>query len=322
MRIPAVSARDPGTTDSNPRHRVLPGFAMNAIASRVSYATGLFVAVVAGSIGITACDGQTAAPGDGAGTPDAQATSTEDAGTLILQAFGGASGEVAAQVPLLEPGAGQQATCSGSLDAGACQLTSCTLGGVGTPGPGYGNFGPMSASVGRTTVPVTYDGTAYPTVYFPSSVTLGTGGIMTFHGGNGASVPAFDVSATIPGLAVITSPVPTTDGGAATIDTSQDLTVSWVPISIGQIKFQINGGSSLPGGVAVSVACAFGGAAGSGAIPHSLLSSLKEMSGTSPTYASLISELDATTVVNGLTIATQSYQNSPTTHFDFSVTLQ
>jgi hypothetical protein len=46
------------------------------------------------------------------------------------------------------------------------------------------------------------------------------------------------------------------------------------------------------------------------------------MSGTSPTYASLISELDATTVVNGLTIATQSYQNSPTTHFDFSVTLQ
>jgi ABC-type glycerol-3-phosphate transport system substrate-binding protein len=43
---------------------------------------------------------------------------TGDAGTLILQAFGGPSGEVAAQVPLVEPGVGQQETCSGPLDTG------------------------------------------------------------------------------------------------------------------------------------------------------------------------------------------------------------
>jgi hypothetical protein len=180
----------------------------------------------------------------------------------------------------------------------------------------------MSASVGTTTVPLTYDGVGYGTVYFPPSITLGMGGTMRFLGGNGAGVPTFDVSATIPGLAVITSPVPTTDGGAAIIDTSQDLSVTWLPISIGQVQFQLNGGSSSVGGVAISIACAFEGASGAGVVPHALLSSLKEMSGASPTYAGLSSELDATTVVDGLTIVTQSFQNSPTTARDFYVTLQ
>jgi hypothetical protein len=145
---------------------------------------------------------------------------------------------------------------------------------------------------------------------------------MTFHGGNGASVPIFDVSAIIPGLAVITSPVPTTDGGAAIIDTSQDLSVTWLPISIGQIQFSLTGGSGSIGGVALSVACTFEGASGSGVVPQTILSSLKEMSGTNPTYAGLSSELEVTTVVDGLTIETQSYQNSPATAHDFNVTLQ
>ena len=57
-------------------------------------------------------------------------------------------------------------------------------------------------------------------------------------------------------------------------------------------------------------------------VPHLLLSSLKTMSPTAPTYAGLSSELDATTVVNGLTITTQSYQNATTTIPDFNVTLQ
>jgi hypothetical protein len=197
------------------------------------------------------------------------------------------------------------------------------LGGIGSPGGGYGNFGPMSASVGATTEPLTYNGTGYGTVYFPSSVTLGTGGTMTFHGGNGASIPTFDVPATIPGLAVITSPVATTDGGAAIIDTSQDLSVTWLPFPIGQFDFQLNGGaSSQPGGVAITIACTFGGAAGSGVVPHTLLSSMKAMAGTSPTYAGVSSMLAATTVVDGLTIVTQSYQSSPTAVRNFNVTLQ
>ncbi len=186
---------------------------------------------------------------------------------------------------------------------------------------GYGNFGPMFASVGTATVPLSYNGTGYGTVYFPSSITLGTGGIMTFRGGDGAGVPTFDVSATIPGLAVITSPVPTTDGGAV-IDTSQDLSVTWLPISIGQVHFQLNGGDSRPGGVAISVACTFEGASGAGVVPHTLLSSLNEMSGSGPTYAGVSSELEATTVVHGLTIVTQSYQNSTTANRDFNVTLE
>jgi hypothetical protein len=245
-------------------------------------------------------------------------------GTLILQAFGGPSGMVAAQVPLLEPGVGQEKTCADPLDAGACQLTSCQLGGIGTPSPGYGNFGPMSASVDTTTVPITYGGFGYGTVYFPPSITLGEGDTMTFHGGNRLAVPTFNVSATIPGLAVMTSPVPKTDGGAAIIDTSQDLSVTWLPISIGQVRFRLNGGASLPGGIAISVACTFDGASGSGVVPQTLLSSMKAMSGTSPnpTYAGLSSELEATTVVDRLTIVTQSYQNSATTGHDVNVTLQ
>lgn len=268
-------------------------------------------------------------PPDGDAGQDARVTattdgsaSTADAGFLMLQAFGGTSGEVAAQVPLLEPGVGQERTCAAPVNAGACQLISCKLGGIGSPGGGYGNFGPISASVGTTTVPITYNGIGYGTVYFPSSITLGTGGTMTFRGGNGAGVPAFDVSATIPGLAVITSPVPMTDGGAAIIDTSQDLSVTWLPISIGRIQFGLDGGSSSVGGTAISVACTFDGAAGSGVVPQTLLSTLKEMSGTSPAHAGLSSELETTTVVDGLTIVTQSYQNSPTTGQDFDVTLQ
>jgi hypothetical protein len=245
-----------------------------------------------------------------------------DAGNILLQAFGGMSGEVAAQIPLLEPGVGQEKTCGAPTVAGACELTSCQLGGIGSPGRGYGNLGPITASVGATTVSLDYNGTGYPTVYFPSSVTLAAGGTMTFRGGNGAGVPRFDVSATIPGIGVITSPVATTSGGAAIIDTSQDLTVTWRPIPIGQIKFGLRGGTTSVGGTAVSVACTFGGASGSGVVPRALLSSLKQMSGASPTYGSLSSELDATTVVDGLTIVTQSFQNSPPSGREFDVTLE
>ena len=145
---------------------------------------------------------------------------------------------------------------------------------------------------------------------------------MRFHGGRWGGVPTFDVSATIPGLAVITSPVPTTDGGGAIVDTSQDLLVTWLPISIGQVHFQLDGGTHSIGGVAISVGCTFDGVSGAGVVPQALLSSMKEMSGTNPTFGYLSSELEATTVIAGLTIVTQSYQSSPATAHSFSVTLQ
>jgi hypothetical protein len=176
--------------------------------------------------------------------------------------------------------------------------------------------------VGTTTVNITYDGTGYPTVYFPASTTLGTGGTMTFHGGNGAGIPTFDVAASIPGVAVLTSPVPASAGGSATIDTAHDLTVKWVPIPSGQIHFELEQGSGVPGGTTVSLACTFDGAAGSSVVAQSLLASLKQTSGTGPTYASVSSEIDATTTVGGLTIQTQSFQSSPTALRSFDVTLQ
>jgi hypothetical protein len=132
----------------------------------------------------------------------------------------------------------------------------------------------------------------------------------------------FDISAIIPGLGVITSPLPATANAAAIIDTSHDLTVTWLPISLGQIKFGLDRGSSQIGGTEVSIACTFEGASGSGVVPRALLSSMKQMSGTSQAYGSLASELDTTTVIDGLTILTQSFQNSPNSGHEFKVTLQ
>jgi hypothetical protein len=144
---------------------------------------------------------------------------------------------------------------------------------------------------------------------------------MTFQGGGRDGVPAFDVSASIPGLAVITSPVPTTNGSTS-IDTSQDLSVTWLPIPIGQIQFLLEEGFLPTSSVSVSVVCTFDGTTGHGVVSKTLLSSLKEMSDTNSTFARLTSELDAITVVDGLTIVTQSSQNSPTTGRDFSVILE
>jgi hypothetical protein len=194
-------------------------------------------------------------------------TTGVDAGPIELVAVGGPSGSVMAEVSFNEPGVGPQATCAAPVTAGACQLTSCQVGGIGSPVMGYGDFGPLSATVGTTTVPLTYDGFGYPTVAFPSSITLGTGGIMKFHGGDGARIPTFDVAAVIPGLPVITSPV-ATDGGTVIIDASQDLTVTWVPISIGHIWFEIYGGVPSGGDVELTVLCTFEGASGSGVVPQ------------------------------------------------------
>jgi hypothetical protein len=234
-----------------------------------------------------------------------------DAGTITLIATGGPSGSVTADVALDEPGVGPQETCAAPLVAGACQLISCQYGGVGSPSAGYGNFGPIAVTVGTTTVPLLYDRTGYPTVAFPAPTALGTGGTMRFRGGDGAGVPTFDVSATIPDLGVMTSPGPASEGVPALLDATQDLPVTWMPISIGQIKFRIDGQViNTDSNVLNSIQCTFEGASGSAVVPQTLLAAMKAMSGTvaGPTRAGLVSELDTTTEVGGLTIVTQSFQ--------------
>jgi hypothetical protein len=246
-----------------------------------------------------------------------------DAGTLTLQASGGPSGSVVAQVPSNEPDVGQQATCGAPVNAGACQLISCQFGAVDGPVPGHGDFGPIFATVGSTTMPITYSGTGYGTVDFPASVALETGGTMRFRGGDGVSVPTFDVAAIIPGVGVITSPAAPTNVGVSAVDTSQDLSVTWQPISIGQIKFQLYTGMTTPDTfLKTSIACTFDGAAGAGVISQALVAGLKEMSGANIAWIRLGSELDATMIVGGLTIVTQSLQSPPTPAEDFQVALQ
>jgi hypothetical protein len=250
-------------------------------------------------------------------------TAGVDAGPLELLASGGPAGTVTAAVSFYEPGVGEQETCTDPLVAGACQLTTCQGGPVGDPGPGYGNFGPMSATVGTTTMPITYDFNGYPTVGFPAAIALGTGGVMRFHGGDGVSLPTFDVSVTIPGVGVITSLLPAADGTAASVDTSQDLSVSWQPIPIGQIDFQLAWGVvTTTSTVLTTIACTFDGTSGSGVVPQTLLATLKEMATTGEVYGNLWSELDATTVVGGLTIVTKSFQSAATPATDFQVILQ
>jgi len=216
---------------------------------------------------------------------------------------------------------GQVRTCADPITAGACQLTTCQLGGIATPGPGT-DFGAVTVSVGATSMSLTFMGGNYPGVIFPASVTLGVGGIMRFHHeATRGGAPAFDVDATIPGLAVLTSPLPATPDGGATIDTSSDLSVTWSPIPIGQIHFRLYEGATMVGASTSSIACTFDGACGAGSVARVLLSSLKQMTASS-TYAGMSPDLNVTNVINGLTILTQSYQSPATTVSDFAVTLQ
>jgi len=290
----------------------------------------VLVLIVSAGVPLAACGGSSREPaGDDAGAdaaPTATTTSSTSTGTggtvLLLQAFGGGSGEVAAQIPQLEAGVGPEETCGAPVVSGACQLTSCQSGGIGSPASGYGDFGPISATVGTTTIPIDYSGIGYPTEYFPAGVTLGEGGIMTFRGGNGGSVPSFDVPLTIPGLAVIMSPVPDVDGGSASIDTSHDLTVTWVPISIGQIEYSLSTNVLAPNHLDVTIACAFDGSSGSGVVPQALLASMKTAAAGDTVYASMQSELQTTTVVGDLTIETQSFQSTTNDSDDYVVTLE
>jgi hypothetical protein len=281
----------------------------------------------------TEIDGGSSSKGSssGASSDDGSAERSGDSGnagtaggerppTLILIASGGASGEVGADVTFPDPGAGLQQTCTSPLVVGACQLTSCQGGGIG--GPLDYNFGPISVSVGTTTVQLTDKNGGYGTVDFPPSVTLSTGGVMTFRGGNNTGVPTFAVPVTIPGVAVITSPAPMADGGSTIVDTSRDLPVHWLPIPIGQIHFGLDAESAPINGVDVSIACTFDGASGAGVVSQTLISSLKQMAGAVPASATVSSELDTTTVVDGFTIVAQSYQTSPTAVSYFNVTLQ
>jgi hypothetical protein len=244
--------------------------------------------------------------------------------TVYLTANGGPSGSVTAQVQVYDPNALPQVTCGPPLNAGACQLLTCLLGpGLDRdPDPGYGDLGTISAAVDTTTEPLTYGGAGYPTVTFPAPIALGTGGIMTFSGGDGVSAPTFDVSATIPDVGVITEPVNAEGGSSAIVDTSQDLSVSWMPISVGEIRFAINGvPASGPGGLALT--CGFAGASGAGVVPKGLLSSMKGMAGNGGTlYGSLTAELETTSELPGLTVVTESYQISPTVDSNFEVTFQ
>ena len=210
---------------------------------------------------------------------------TDGTSPLILQAYGGPSGQVGAEVLITEP-PDPNDPCN-QMTVGACQLTSCQQYGVGLPPSAF--YGRISAAVGSTNEEIDDGEYGYPTVGFPSSVVLETGGVMTFHGDGGTTVPHFAVAATIPGLGIITSPLPSYGSAATPIDTAQDLTVTWMPISIGYIQFALG---STTGSLeySYSIACNYDGAAGSGAVPHTLLSSLKTMSnmtGALPVYASL-----------------------------------
>ena len=82
-----------------------------------------------------------------------------DAGTLVLEAYGGAPGDVAAEAYSIDPGVvAQVETCGDPVVAGACRLTYCKLGGIDSPGPITSNFGTISVSAGAKTQSMTLAG--------------------------------------------------------------------------------------------------------------------------------------------------------------------
>jgi hypothetical protein len=263
-------------------------------------------------LSLAACGGTTT-PAPGETAPDAAPSASGDSASgdggmpLTLQAWNGPEGRVSAVVTFPEPGVGSELTCIAPQSAGTCTLTSCKLGPVGDPSGGYDDFGTIYASIGTTTVPVPYSGFGYPVVDFPAPVSLAEGDTMAFRGGDGASVPTFAVSAIIPGLPALTSPVPPSGGGDAVIDTSTDFTVTWAPFSIGQMNFVLSGGSAQTD---VTLSCTFNGTAGSGTVPQALLASMKGQPGLGATLASATTQLSVTTVAGGLTITTQSFQST------------
>jgi len=216
------------------------------------------------------------------------------------------------------------ATCSAPQNSGSCQLTGCTFGEAPdtVPTAGLGDFGPISASVGGATEELVYERDRYLRPDFDPTVELETGVKVTFHGEGGSGVPMFDVSAIIPGAGIITAPAPAIEGSSyPIIDTSEDLSVTWLPISIGQISFRLLGGP-LAGNTPVILSCEFDGAAGAGVVPRKLLSLMKEQNRDRVTFGDLSAELETTTKLDGLTIRTGSYHNSADEIRDFQVTLQ
>jgi len=257
----------------------------------------------------------------GADDGNAGAAGANNAGPLYLEAWGGPAGKVAADVPLVDGRVGPQEACDAPLVDGDCQLTTCVSGGIASPAPGGGNFGPITASIDTVTIDLSYDRFGYPTVYFPPAIALGTGGIMTFRGGGTLGVPPFDVAVTIPGAADLTSPLPAAEGEPAAIDTSKDLSVAWLPISVGQILFNITANDDEGDRKAMHLTCKFDGAAGTGVISSALLAPMKEVSATVRSYASAGSSLEATTTIKGFSIIAHSSQSS-TSQQSFEVTLQ
>ena len=218
-----------------------------------------------------------------------------------------------------EPGVGPESTCIAPQRAGTCTLTSCKLGPIGDPAGGYDNFGTIYASVGTTTVPITYGGFGYPVVDFPAPVSLAEGDTMSFRGGHGVGVPTFGVSAIIPGVPALTSPAQPSGGGSTVIDTSSDLTVTWIPFSIGEMAFQLSGEGAQTD---FTLSCSFDGSAGTGIVSQALLSSMKAQPGSSRTKAFVTSQLSVTTVVGGLTITTQSFQAAASSQQTVPVSLE
>jgi len=198
---------------------------------------------------------------------------------LGLLAFGGPSGYVGAQVVAFNAStaAEEPSTCSQPKIERTCQLTACKDSSIDT-GNSARDFGPILVSVGTTTEELTFGRRGYPQAGFDSEVTLDAGDQMEFQGEGTAQVPNFDVFVTIPDLAIITSPLPEEDAKVVTIDTTEDLSVGWEPISIGHINFRLLGGP-LGGSTPVLLDCQFEGTDGAAVVPKNLLSSMKELSG-------------------------------------------
>jgi hypothetical protein len=153
---------------------------------------------------------------------------------------------------------------------GTCSVVACPPGGSGAPSENVGVIDAIASDDGGTTQ-ISYFGQSptgfYENSVFPSEVSENATIVFVGHGLN--DVPRFSVSATIPGVGVLTSPSLDT---SPTIDTSQDLPITWSAVPVGDAVFTIAADGQAAD--TTMLVCFFDGTTGTGVVPRASLAQI------------------------------------------------
>jgi hypothetical protein len=155
----------------------------------------------------------------------------------------------------------------GVTTSGACSLSQCSM--VVSSGDDAGNLTIGGGGIPPGTVVMNEGDGLYN--YSALGPVLSAGQEVSVSGAGGTGVPAFGPQkVTTPSMITLTAPSLASDGGATSIATSSDLTVSWTGGQAGAaVTFTLNDGLALQ-----SVTCTWDATLGQGTIPQAFLGKL------------------------------------------------